>query len=277
MVGIFLTIVSGSEIYAQKSSDFEVFRRYRKLSIFIGPKVYWKAKTYAEYGDYNFTNKVIPGFDFGFEYDFHPDRKWSLVTGLILTKEPIYNLQYHIFQKDLYPQFYEDFVNKTKSYSLNYSFSVPILYRFKFQTSGNSFITLSAGLKLMYYNSGVTSFGLVIHNEDDSESREIFGLNLSTQDYSFYESFIFNPGFIFIKKRMLLKPSLLLVINFQNIVKGEYQFDNLLSSPPSRGKYELSGNYLALQLAVNFKVPRKKWMKINLHLEEDNGPVNLNK
>ncbi len=276
MVGLILTIVSINEIKAQHTADFAILSKYRKLSIFIGPKVYSKAKTYVTYGDYRFTNKLFPGLDFGFEYDFHPEKKWSITTGLIITKEPIYNITFHIFKKDLYPQFTQDWIDKAKSYSI-YSFSVPILYQYKFQTSNKSFITLSSGFKLMYYPTGTAYFGFEISNEDQTETREIFGLKLKTQDYSIYESFILNPGFIFVKNKILFKPSIMLVLNFQNIIEGEYQFGNLLSSPPARGKYELSGNYLALQLAVNFKVPKRKWMKVNMHLNKDEEPVNLNK
>jgi len=275
MVGIILTIVSINEINAQES-DFAVFSKYRKISIFIGPKLYSKARTEVAYGNYSFTNKLIPGLDFGFEYDFHPERRWSLTTGLIITKEPIYNFKYQIFQKDLYPQYNEDWVDKAKSYSI-YSLSVPILCRYKFRTSSKSFITLSSGLKLMYYPTGGAYFGFEISNEDQTEIKEIFGLKLNTQDYSIYESFVLNPGFIFVKNKFLFKPSIMLVLNLQNIIEGEYQFGNLLSSPPARGKYELSGNYLAMHLAINFKVPKKKWMKVNMHINKDEDPVNLKK
>lgn len=276
MVGIILTIVSICKAKGQKNSDFDILSKYRKLSLFIGPKIYSKAKTYASYGDYKFTNKLIPGIDFGFEYDFHPERKWSITTGLIITNEPVYNMNYHILQQDLYSHFYEDITDKAKEYSI-YSFSVPILYRYCFQTSNVSFITLSSGIKLMYYPTGRTLFLLQISNEDMTEMREIFGLKLETQDYSIYESFVLNPGFIFVKNKLLIKPSIMLVINFQNIIHGEYKYDNLLSSPPAGGKYELSGNYLAFHLAIDFKVPKKKWLKVNLHLNKDEEPVNLNK
>lgn len=274
MVGLFLTIVSICEAKGQKNSDFEILSKYRKLSIYIGPKIYSKAKTYALYGDYRFTNKLIPGIDFGFQYDLHPEKKWSITTGLIITKEPIYNIKYHILQQDLYSQYYEELIDKAKMYSI-YSFSVPILYRYCFQTSNKSFITLSSGIKLMYYPTGSATFGLQISNEDMTEIREIFGLKLKTQNYSIYESFVLNPGFIFVKDKFLFKPSIMLVLNLQNIIEGEYQYGNLLSSPPARGEYELSGNYLAIHLAINFKVPKKKWMKVNMHINEE--PVNLNK
>lgn len=239
-----------SNTNAQNQDKYAMLSKYRNWSISIGPKFYSKARISAYYGDYTFTNKSIPGIDYSFAYDFHPERNWSLTTGLIITKEPVYWIKYRILKKDLYSQFKEDFVDRALSYSI-FSFSIPILYRYQFQTSSNAFITLSAGFKVMYYPTGYAYFSLEISKEDGSEAREIFGLNLETQNHSIYESFVLNPGFIIVKHNILWKPNLICVLNFQNIIKGDYQFGNLLSSLPAKGSYKLSGNYIGLNVAIS--------------------------
>jgi hypothetical protein len=48
-------------------------------------------------------------------------------------------------------------------------------------------------------------------------------------------------------------------MNFQNTIEGEYQFGNLLISPPTRGDYRLSGNYVGLLFSASLAKRKSKW------------------
>jgi hypothetical protein len=262
IVGILmLTIVFCLKVKSQENKVYPVLSKYRKWSIVGGPVLYDRAKIYAKYGDYTFQNRPIWGFIAGFEYDFFPDRRWSFITGLDVALEPIYSIKYRISKQDLYPHFYEDLVEKYTNYSIC-TFSAPLYARLNIQANSKVFINLTAGLKFMYYPPGGAYFGQEISNEDQSETREIFGLNLHSQNNSIYGSAIVGTGASLALKKVLLKANLIYVLNFQNTIEGEYQFGNLLSSPPTRGDYKLSGNYWGLWLSISFRKSKNKWIEI---------------
>lgn len=266
--------------YSQESvfqnQDYSQLEKYRKTGLMVGPMVYDKALIIPQYGDYTFENKPIPGLNFGFEYDFYPHKKWSLISGLYVNSEAVYNIRYRIFEKDLYPDWPEDLVDKAKAYAIK-TFSVPLMLQLNLQTSEKSFINFRTGLKLMYFPAGEAGFGLSISDSALSDHREIFGLNLKSPDFPLYGSYVVGTGVSYAMKKALLKLNLIYVMNFQKTITGEYHFDNLMSSSPSRGYYELTGNYLALQFSIHFKKPKNRWLKVNLHLDADEDPVNLNK
>jgi hypothetical protein len=221
MVGILLAIVFHLSLVAQSNDEYPRLEKYRKWSVNFGPTLYKKAEIAPQYGEYSFTNKPIPSFTAGIEYDFYPERKWSVITGLLVAREPVYNISYTIFNKDLYPGSEGDLLNKAKAYSLM-TFSAPLMLRLNIQSTSKTYL-------------------------------EIFGLNLHSQEFSFYGSSVIGTGFSIAMDKILLKTNLTYVINFQNTIEGEYQFGNLFESEPTRGSYELSGNYLSLSFSVSLK------------------------
>lgn len=256
MVGILLTIVFHLSTAAQSIDEYTRLEKYSKWSVNFGPALYNKAEIAPQYGEYSFTNKPIPSFTAGIEYDFYPERKWSVITGFLIAREPIYNISYTIFNKDLYPGSNGDLTNKTKAYSL-ITFSSPLMLRLNIQSTSKTYLSFLTGLKVMYFPKGSAYFGQEISDEATSESREIFGLNLHSQEFSFYGSYVIGTGFSLALDKVLLKTNLIYVMNFQNTIEGEYQFGNLFESQPTRGKYELSGNYLSLSFSVSIKKHKK--------------------
>jgi hypothetical protein len=256
MVGILLTIVFHISSSAQIHDEYPRLEKYSKWSVNFGPTLYNKAEITPQYGEYSFTNKPIPSFTAGFEYDFYPERKWSVITGFLIAKEPIYNISYTIYNNDLLPGSNGDLTNKTKGYSLM-TFSSPLMLRLNIQSSSKTYLSFLTGLKVMYFPKGSASFAQIISDEDTSESLEIFGLNLHSQEFSFYGSYIIGTGFILALDKVLLKTNLIYVMNFHNTLEGEYQFGNLFESQPTRGNYELSGNYLSLSLSISIKKHKK--------------------
>jgi hypothetical protein len=128
---------------------------------------------------------------------------------------------------------------------------MPLLLRLNLRVGENSFTNFMAGYKAMYMQKGGSDFGAIFSDFTTLESREMFGLRLHTQDYSIYSSFVIGTGFSYAFKNALIKTNLIYVMNFQNTIEGEYQFGNLFTSPPTRGTYELSGNYVSLMVTAS--------------------------
>ena len=275
LFGILTCISVHSQESVFHNQDYSQLGKYRNMGIMVGPILYDKALNIPQYGEYLFENKPIPGLNFGLEYDFYPEKKWSLISGLYVNSEPVYNIRFRILEKDLYPDWTEDLVDKAKMYAIK-SFSVPLLLQLNLQTGAKSFINFRTGLKIMYFPRGIAEFSLSILDSALSDSREIFGLRLKSPDFPLFGSYVVGTGVSYAMNAILLKLNLIYVMNFQRTITGEYQFGNLMSSSPTRGYYELTGNYLALQFSVNFKKPKNRWLKVNLHLNRDEDPVNLN-
>lgn len=246
VAGIMLLItVCSSGVFAQRNRIYPSLSKYRKLSIVAGPVLYNRANIYPQYGDYTFENKPICGFNAGFEYDFYPDRKWSFVTGFIVAWEPVYSIKYKIKEEDIYAHFTEDWVDKAKMYAMP-SLSVPLLMRLNIRVNKKMFAHFITGLKVMYFPHGSGSLKIVFHNEDDTESREVFYLSADSPDNAYQGSFVIGTGVSFTMDKVLLKSNLIYVMNFQNTMDGYYMWDNLLTSPPAGGDYQLSGNFVGL-------------------------------
>lgn len=258
MVGIILTIVLSTETFGQTSTEYYALKKYRKWGIVVGPILYNRAKLEPQYGEYTFENKPIWGFNAGFEYDFYPDRKWSFITGFIVAIEPIYNLQYKFKKEDIYPHFTDDWTDSDKMYATT-SFSAPLLLRLNIQVSNKTFINFRSGLKVMYFPDGFANLRVTFHNEDDTESREMFGLRVESPLNWFQGSFVIGSGISYATKKVLLKANLIYVMNFQNSMEGDYLFDNMFVSPRSYGYYKLSGNYLGLLFTVSLAKKKDKW------------------
>ena len=109
----------------------------------------------------------------------------------------------------------------------------------------------------MFFPPGDTEFLLRFHNEDDTEIREVFGLRANSPDNMFQGSFVIGSGVSHTMKRILISTKLIYVMNFQNIMDGEYLFDNMFVSERTHGTYELSGNYIGLLFSVQFARKKK--------------------
>ncbi|KAF0132009.1 MAG: hypothetical protein FD155_533 [Bacteroidetes bacterium] len=243
--------------FSQEQKSYDELKSFSKWSIVAGPVLFDKATLSPQYGDLSFDNKPIIGFNAGFEYDFYPEKKWSIITGLILTKEPIYKFRYKIAIEDNYPHYLKDWVDDEKASSI-VSFSVPIMIRLNIQVFNRLYVYLLTGLKAKYFPTGEAYFTVTMGNEDRTETREMFGLRLNSPENAFQGSFVIGTGCSYALDKVLLKANFIYVMNFQNTISGEYQFGNLFSSPPTRGYYNLSGNYLGLLFSASLK---KGWGK----------------
>ena len=268
IVMLVVTIIFNNKLFSQENTTYSNLDNYYKWGIVVGSSVYDKAKIEKTFGDYTFTNRNPLSYNIGLEYDFYPSKKWSFVTGLWITKEPLYNIKYRIFQKDLYPHFTEDLVDYSMGYGIP-TFSFPLLLRYNLKASQNIYFNFFSGLKAMYFPPGTSYYGVEISKEDFSDVREIFGLKMESQDFSFYGSFVIGAGASFARKKVLLKARAIYVMNFQNTINGEYQFGNMFSSPPARGTYELSGNYIGILLTANLKKSKNPLFVFKSHSKKE--------
>jgi hypothetical protein len=259
MLSMILSIICYQVSIAQEQKTYSVLSKYSKWSFVVGPSLYNKAKLTPQYGNDIPKSKRMPNIHFGITYDFHPDKKWSFVTGLLVAKEPIYSVEYEFNTYDLYEEYREEpiYMDKFKSYAL-YTFSFPILLRFNLQISKNKFLAFQIGLKAIYFPPGEEDLIVAFSSEELMETREVFGLKLESPTNSMQGSFVIGAGFSWAMKKILFKTDFIYVMNFQNTISGEYQYANLLVSPDSRGYYDLSGNYLGLLFSVNLKKGKKE-------------------
>jgi len=254
---LFLVILFDAASFAQNNKYYPELSKYSHWSVIAGPALYNKAKLYPEYGDYTFDNRPIWSFNAGFEYDFIPDGKWSFTTGIIVGYEPVYSIEYRIKSEDIYLEYLEDDVDEAKMYAMP-SFSFPLLARLNIQVNKIMFAFFTTGLRALYFPPGEASFSLTFSNSDQNESREVFGMRMVSPDNAFQGSFEIGTGLIFPINKVLLKSRIIYVMNFQNIMEGEYLFDNMFVSPRSYGQYELSGNYLTVLVSVSLMKSKRK-------------------
>ncbi len=255
MVGLFLTIFFSNQIYSQDNNELKPLKKYHRFGWMIGPAIYNNAHINPQYGSATFKNYPILGFNAGFEYDFRPDKRWSIISGLTVANEPIYSFYVYFPKGDIFAD-YPDVDHRLKGYA-NISFSVPLYISIKKRIWENAYAQLRTGIKIMYFPSGDAYTSIMFINQELGTSKEVWGIKASSQDFSYYGSYIIGGGVNWMFKRLLLKTNLIYFWNFTPTITGEYQFDHLLITEKSRGDYTLSGNYLALLITFHFKKRRQ--------------------
>ncbi|HKK11094.1 MAG TPA: hypothetical protein VJ939_09665, partial [Bacteroidales bacterium] len=238
-------------VNSQTSPDYPMMNKYRQWSFVAGASLYNKGKAIQQYGNYTIETLPMMSYNAGFEYDFHPDRQWSFISGMYVALEPGYNVEYSINEEDMFPQFGAE-TERYHAYGIT-TFSFPFLVSLKKQVHKKMLANLRVGLKAMYFPPGGLYLGVSYHNEDDTDVREMFGLYADSPRNSWQGSFVVGTGMHLMEKYGLLKAQLFYVMNFQNTMKGEYLYGNLLQSGDSRGYYKLSGNYVGLLFSYSFK------------------------
>lgn len=201
MISILFTYLFVLSSFSQTNSDYSEVRKYRKLGFIIGPILYNRAELDPQYGDYTFENKPIIGFNAGFEYNFNPEKEWSIITGFIVALEPIYKMRVKIKDEDVYSYFEEEVLTLYDKSNAMTSFSVPILLRLNLQIKKRVFLNFRTGLKAMYFPDGSASLSWTFHNEDDTESREVFGLRVDSPNNSFQGSFVIGSDISYTTKK----------------------------------------------------------------------------
>ncbi len=251
-IGVIPIFVFSNCIFAQKKESYIELNNYSKWAITIGTVIYEKATLEQKSGQYTFNNFPTLSYNIGIEYDFFPTQKWSFISGIIVALEPAFNIECSFKSEDIFPQFKDGSLIRDKEYSIN-SFSIPLLSRLNIKAGEKLLFNILLGLKIKYLPEGYVGFGISFSNEDNTQIRQVFGLRAYSQQNSIQGSFIIGPGISYIFNKMYIKMNIQYSLNFQNLIEGEYLFDNLFVSERSYGAYKLSGNYIGLLFTINWR------------------------
>ena len=253
IVGLVLTMIFLVDVKGQTISfDLGNADTYRNWSFFLGPVIYDKARVASTYGPFVFNAKRMLGYNVGFEYDFHRNSRVSFSTGLTIALEPGYHFTHAVKKEDIYPQFEEDIEHRELAYTIS-SFSLPLLVHYKILTKKKKAIDLFAGMKAMLFPSGNLEYIASVSNRTLTSEKDVFHLYLDSPDNYIQGSFVFGSGYELKHKKRLWKVNLIRVINFQNLLEGQYWTKNLNVTPLSAGQYKLSGNYWGILCSIALK------------------------
>lgn len=243
---IILLFSFSMSLQAQWNKEFPVLGQYWKWGITAGPTLFNKAEISPQFGSQSFDNKSTVSFNAGVDYTFFADRRWSFLTGLWVSQEPICNIDH--------PDFF------WKEYVSSVNFSIPLIAQMQMQVGKKVFLNLSAGYKAMYIAPGGFDFSVDGNpNIRDDRDEQLFSLSLETPNNHIYGSAIFGVGTALAMKPFLMKINLVYNLYFQNLVAGDYQFTDLTTNTRSTiGTYKMSGNYLGLMVSFYLKKPQKK-------------------
>lgn len=245
--------------FSQSNHYYKDLIKYKKWGIIAGPVLYIPAEAILLEGNYTFDNKIMWGFNAGVEYDFAPEKRWSLVSGLYLSYEPACHISVKINQEDMPTDYPSDYKDDFKAYAF-YSFSLPVLARLNIQVGENTYASIHGGIRMLYFPRGEYEMTLQV-SDQGLDPIDVFNLKVSSQENILQGSFIIGTGLSVALNKMLLKSKIMYVIYFQDVMSGDYRYYNLKSSPPSYGLYQMSGNYFGLMFSIS-QVKRKEKYRI---------------
>lgn len=240
-------------IIGQTKNIYPSLQQNKNWSLLIGYNIFEKGKITNQNGYYHISNHVLNSYSVGIEYDIFPHKKASILLGILISDEPAYKISYSIYKKDIYSHFTDDLFNKEKGNSLVPSYSIPVMGRLNLKLFKNTFLNGVLGIRVRYLAYGIIESSNIIWNENQTESREIFSLNLSSNQKIIQGGVVLGTGLSFKFKKFTLQSNFRYFINFDDTFYGEYGFGNLLSSSPSRGSYTLRGNHLNVSLLIGLK------------------------
>ncbi|PIX08247.1 MAG: hypothetical protein COZ75_13035 [Flavobacteriaceae bacterium CG_4_8_14_3_um_filter_34_10] len=254
----FFSLISFSQ--EKKQIFYPEFEGFKKIGFFIAPVMYQKASIDRKFGEYEIINKNILSFSFGFEYVKNHTKEWTFRSGLRFDLVPFYNIEFVIpnFDLDGFGGMNLEDDNLRNVSKIN--ITIPLLYEVKKQMGENVFFSAYSGFNMMLMQPG--RFELGYHYAPDSNPNEgiqVFGLyGEATNPTIIYPNFVISPGFYFVFNKSIMQLNIMYQKALVKHFKGEYQFGNLEVSPPSRGDYILSGNYLGMSLTMFLKKKKVK-------------------
>lgn len=239
---------------AQSLGTEKLYGKYYKWGIVAGPLLYDRANLSNQYGSLSIENKPTVGYHVGLEYDFFPTKSLDFTTALIVATEPGFSYKFKIDSKDL---LYSNDDLEVKEYnSMSFTtLSMPFMIKTSIKLSNKTFLSLLAGIKV----SLRLADGWLAASVDDNPlnatgtAKKVFKIEANSAPNQFFGSFIIGPEITHAFQKFLLKTKFIYVANYHDLLKGEYVFDNLLTSPQSGGTYNLSGNYIGILFTVNLK------------------------
>ncbi|MBP1672885.1 MAG: hypothetical protein H6Q25_700 [Bacteroidetes bacterium] len=244
-------------LLSQTNEGYPELKKYSNFGFTFGGVLFDKAKIEFEEGSYPISSFAVPSYSFGFNYHLPIFGKWSIQTGLLFANEAALNIKYKFLDEDIQFLEYNEEV-KSISYAL-ITPSIPLSVQYKSKIGNKSYLDLKLGMKMMLLlPSGA---GLTNLMSTDTGYCPNFRIEvISPVDYFIVSSLITSIGYTIDLNKVLIGFELSRTINFQNTFSGRFRFYNLLINPDAYGYYNLSGNYWALNININF-LKTKYWKK----------------
>lgn len=236
--------------FFKNPEQYPAFKNYKHWGIYYANVFNKKATTTRDYGEYVMDNKVPFSFNFGFEKMLYPERRFAFKTGFLIDMAPVAESTVTFKPEDIYPEF-GGYTDEIKYY--RFLITIPLLVEVKKQMSEHIYFNLETGLHLTIQPSGSFDFHILLVSEEKQEAREVFAVYADNPDKKWiYPNLIISPGLYFAESWGLVQANIIYQNTLINYYTGEYQFGNLIKSPPTRGNYKLSGDYIGVSLSFHF-------------------------
>jgi hypothetical protein len=256
---LLLLLCNSIQIFPQSTSTYSELSKYSNFGFTFGGVLFDKAKIEYEEGTYQISTIPIPSYSFGFYYDFPIYGKWSMQTGLIYVREAALGIKYKFFDEDIYYIQYNEEV-KTLVSPL-FTKSIPLSVKYKTKIGNKSYLELKLGMKMMLLPPAYVGSSNFL--QSDTGICRNFRIQIYSPNNVFiHGSILTSIGYKIDLKNILIGFEFSRTINFQETFSGRFIFYNLLTNPDAFGYYNLTGNYWAFNININFQ-KRKYWKKKN--------------
>ncbi len=254
----------------QKIEKFPEFKKYQSWGYHISPVLYNRAKIRPTQGSVVLNTLPMNTMGFGLTKLINPENKISFKTGIYIEVTPLYKYEFILKKEDLFGRFNEDLQEFWNASFYRPVVTIPAFVQFKKRLDKKIVFNLETGFQFVLMQQGDFSTGLLLTDQELSETREVFGLYGVNPKTNIYPNLILSPGFYFTLDKYLIQTNFIYQKSFIAYYKGEYLFDNLTESPRSRGDYKLQGDYIGLNFNVHFlkKEYRPGWIR---RYKEKNG------
>ncbi len=251
---LFLLLLCNSiPIFSQNTPAYSELSKYSNFGFTLGGVLFDKAKIDFEEGSYNISTFPIASYSFGFYFDFPIHGKWSMQTGLIFVREAALGIKYGFNNEDIVNP---DFQRERVVDSPIFTSSIPLSVKFKTKVSKKSYLEMKLGMKMMLLPYGAVGCTNILHCDTGYYSN--FRLLIYSPKVFFHGSVLSSVGYVIDLNKVLIGFEFSRTINFQNTFSGRFRFYNLITNPDAYGYYNLSGDYWALNININFKKIKKK-------------------
>lgn len=257
-----LTLIFFSIGLVAQNDRYSKLDDYKKYGWVIGISRYDKAINQLEFGTKEPINLNALSYKIGLNYTFNPDQKWTLISGALLTQDPVYSLNLQFDKAELNDDFIEPQILNSKRYSyIESSIEFPFIAQYQVPAFKNGFVHVNFGLKtkfISYVDKDPSTYHF-----GRSPEEILFTIETQNTTNNWQSSFLLSTGVSLARKKYLLRADLSYTVNFQNVAEGTFNYSNLLVTSDSQGSYHNTGNHLSLLITIHFLKRKKKLEHIN--------------
>jgi len=216
-----------------------VFKEFTNYGVNLSPRMQFKATTNRTSGAIDFDQKNSFGYGMGLFYVLRPAHQFSYRFGVNINK---INQEKFSLPKPLE----NDFVDSFSRFILEVS--VPLEVEYKTPLNEKLFFSLRGGFDVTFI--GDFSASTSINNQ--------LTVEYATSNSTIYPNLRLSPGVYFNLNKVMLQTSIVYQKMVPNFTKGTYIIENVPNQPNTEGTYKMSGDYIGLDLNIQFKKSNKK-------------------